>query len=81
MKIGILGGGEYTGLTNLTIAMHALGHEVIVIRKDETSLFCASPLPAIGVNLYPEYAHLPEKDNSFRGGAIGKGGKIKYQRK
>jgi hypothetical protein len=24
---------------------------------------------------------VPEKDNSFRGGAIGKGGKIKYQRR
>ena len=81
MKIGVLGGGETAGLTKIIIAMSALGHEVIVIREDEKSLFCGSPLPNIGVNLYPEYIHLREKDNSFRGGAIGKGGKIKYQRR
>jgi hypothetical protein len=31
--------------------------------------------------IFASEAKVPEKDNSFRGGAVGKGGKIKYQRR
>ena len=42
---------------------------------------CGHPLANVGVNLYPEAIEAPERDNSFRGGSRGKGGKIKYRRK
>lgn len=43
--------------------------------------FCGHPLANIGESVFPQEARIPERDNSFRGGSRGKGGKIKYARK
>jgi hypothetical protein len=48
-------------------------------RKVIVYTFCGHPLANIGLDLYPSIA-VPPKDNSFRSGSIGKGGKIKYRR-
>ena len=45
-----------------------------ILLANSIGLFSLNDVFAIEVKV-------PEKDNSFRGGAIGKGGKIKYQRR
>ena len=53
-----------------------------VKESNHIELFCGSPLPNIGVNLYPDHMlSTPKRDNSFRDGSRGKGGKIKYARR
>ena len=82
MKIGIVGasGAEFAAMR---IAMEKMNHEVVVICEDDIKesipVFCGSPLPDVGV--FPEFISIPTKDNSFRRGSRGKGGKIKYARK
>jgi hypothetical protein len=48
-------------------------------RKGIVYVFCGHPLANVGLDLFPVIA-VPSKDNSFRGGSVGKGGKIKYRR-
>ena len=43
--------------------------------------YCGHPLANIGASVFPQEAIIPTRDNSFRGGSRGKGGKIKYARK
>jgi hypothetical protein len=45
-----------------------------ILLANSIGLFSLNSVFAIEVKV-------PQKDNSFRGGAIGKGGKIKYQRR
>lgn len=48
---------------------------------NRVSLFCGHPLDNIGVNVFTEPVVVPCRDDSWRGGSIGKGGKVKYNRK
>jgi len=41
---------------------------------------CGHPLTNIGIDCFPSEAAAPKIDDSFRGGSIGKGGKVKYRR-
>tara|TARA_R110000772_G_scaffold89801_2_gene185845 strand:+ start:330 stop:641 length:312 start_codon:yes stop_codon:yes gene_type:complete len=47
----------------------------------ERLVYCGHPLANIGESVFPQEAIIPTRDNSFRGGSRGKGGKIKYTRK
>ena len=47
----------------------------------KSSGYCGHPLANIGESVFPQEVRVPERDNSFRGGSRGKGGKIKYARK
>jgi len=42
--------------------------------------YCGHKLVNVGIDAFPEQVHIPHKDDSFRGGSIGKGGKVKYRR-
>tara|TARA_R110000737_G_scaffold312797_1_gene322250 strand:+ start:179 stop:490 length:312 start_codon:yes stop_codon:yes gene_type:complete len=53
------------------------GNDIICNRR----VYCGHPLSNIGESLFPQEIRIPERDNSFRGGSRGKGGKIKYTRK
>tara|TARA_R110000764_G_C10845879_1_gene364723 strand:+ start:239 stop:550 length:312 start_codon:yes stop_codon:yes gene_type:complete len=44
-------------------------------------VYCGHPLANIGESVFPQEIRILERDNSFRGGSRGKGGKIKYARK
>ena len=89
MKIGILGAGG-AELAQMKIVMAKMGHEVIVVSADdvETSketerkviAMCGHSLANIGIDCFPSKETAPKIDNSFRGGSIGKGGKVKYKR-
>tara|TARA_R110000823_G_scaffold295316_5_gene414416 strand:- start:877 stop:1143 length:267 start_codon:yes stop_codon:yes gene_type:complete len=87
MKIGIIGASG-TELAQMKAVMAKMGHEIIVVSKDdidnkdenELTAYCGHP--SLNVGIMPEYYDIstPKIDNSFRGGSIGKGGKIKYRR-
>ena len=95
MKIAILGGISISTSAALIIALQAR-HEVVVIdsvddvntdnsdilicEDDESILFCGHP--ELNIGSYPECyrVDIPQRDNTFRGGSRGKGGKIKYKR-
>ena len=89
MKIGIIGAG-WAELAQMKIAMAKMGHEVIVVSADDVEesketerkviAMCGHPLANIGIDCFPSEATAPKIDNSFRGGSIGKGGKVKYKR-
>ena len=53
------------------------GNDIIYNRR----VYCGHPLANIGESVFPQEIRIPERDNSFRGGSRGKGGKIKYTRK
>ena len=87
MKIGIIGANE--DVKAVSLAMAAMGHEVIVLCDDDIkeSEELKTRMIANGIVLpppieleYPECVVIPEKDQTFRGGSKGKGGKIKYRR-
>jgi len=49
--------------------------------NSKVMLFAGHPLANIGLNPFPEAVKPHDyKDTSFRGGSVGKGGKIKYRR-
>ena len=87
MKIGIVGAGG-AELAQMKIVMEKMGHEVIVMSDDdikesnerEVIAYCGHP--SLNVGVMPECydVSVPKIDNSFRGGSIGKGGKVKYRR-
>ena len=87
MKIGIIGGGNDT--LGISLALAEMGHEAIVLCDDDIKeseetenkiiAMCGHPLANVGIDIYPEQAK-EYIDNSFRGGSIGKGGKVKYRR-
>ena len=89
MKVGIVGASG-TELAQMKIAMAKMGHEVIIITDDDLEesketerkviAMCGHPLANIGIDCFPTEAIVPKIDNSFRGGSVGKGGKIKYRR-
>ena len=89
MKIGIIGAG-WAELAQMKIAMAKMGHEVIVVSADDVEesketerkviAMCGHPLANIGIDCFPSEATFPKIDTSFRGGSIGKGGKVKYRR-
>jgi len=43
-------------------------------------VMCGSPLGNVGVDVAIYRVDIPCRDNAFRGGSIGKGGKVKYRR-
>ena len=49
--------------------------------ESEALVFCGHPLGNLGIECFPSEISIPTKDDSFRGGARGKGGKIKYERR
>jgi hypothetical protein len=88
MKIGITGasGAE---LARIKRVMAKMGCEVITLPDDdvkesnerEVTTYCGHP--SLNVGAMPEcydLVSMPKIDNSFRGGSIGKGGKVKYRR-
>ena len=89
MKIGILGasGAE---LAQMKRAMAKMGHEVIVVSDDDIKepletgrkviAMCGHLFANIGIDCFPSEATALKIDDSFRGGSIGKGGKVKYRR-
>ena len=89
MKIGIVGAGG-AELAQMKIAMAKMGYEVIVVSDDDIEepseterkaiAMCGHPLADIGIYCFPSEATALKIDNSFRGGSIGKGGKVKYKR-
>ena len=87
MKIGIIGASG-VGLVQMKAVMAKMGHEVIVVpkddidNKDESELIAYCGHPSLNVGVMPECYDVstPKIDNSFRGGSIGKGGKVKYRR-
>ena len=89
MKIGIVGAGG-AELAQMKIAMAKMGHEAIVISADDVEeskeakrkviAVCGHPLANIGIDCFPSEATALKIDDSFRGGSIGKGGKVKYRR-
>ena len=51
------------------------------LSTDKGIVYCGHPLLNIGINHFPESIVTGlERDNTFRGGSRGKGGKIKYRR-
>ena len=89
MKVGIIGAGG-AGLAQIKRVMAEMGHEVVAVSDDDIEesketerkvlAMCGHPLANIGVDCFPSEAKAPKIDNSFRGGSIGKGGKVKYRR-
>lgn len=81
MRIGVLGGN----FKLISAALASLGYEAVpvcdddVVKKSKSVVFSGNLLEDIGTEVYPVK---PERiiDNSFRGGSMGKGGKIKYRR-
>ena len=54
-------------------------HNDIIYKRN---VYCGHPLANIGISPFPESIVTGlDRDNSFRGGSRGKGGKIKYARK
>ena len=43
-------------------------------------VYCGHPFANIGESAFPQEFITPVRDNSFRGGSCGKGGKTKYRR-
>lgn len=81
MKTGVLGGN----FKLISAALASLGYEAVLVCDDdmingsELVAHSGNSLEDIGTEVCPAK---PERiiDNSFRGGSIGKGGKIKYRR-
>ena len=89
MKIGIVGAGG-AELAQMKIAMAKMGYEVIVVSDDDIEepseterkviAMCGHLFANIGIDCFPSEATALKIDDSFRGGSIGKGGKVKYRR-
>ena len=87
MKIGVIGASG-TELAQMKAVMAKMGHEVIAVSKDdidnkdenELIAYCGHPLLNVGVMNACCDLSTPKIDSSFRGGSIGKGGKVKYRR-
>ena len=89
MKVGIIGAGG-AELAQIKIAMAKMRCEVIVVSDDDIEepseterkviSMCGHPLANIGIDCFPSEVTALKIDNSFRGGSIGKGGKVKYRR-
>jgi len=85
MIIGILGasGVEFA---EMKATMSRMGHEAVEVSADDVSeskaiAMCGHPLGNLGLDFFPQEITIPDRDNSFRGGSRGKGGKIKYARR
>jgi hypothetical protein len=90
MKIAILG-LDCSMIVNLSIGLANHGHEVILISQPENDT--SDNIAYFNENERVEYLfsfkgfeeikpiHTYKKDDSYRGGSRGKGGKTKYKRK
>ena len=89
MKVGIVGAGG-AELAQIKIAMAKMRYEVIVVSDDDVEksketerkviAMCGHLFDNIGIDCFPSEVTALKIDNSFRGGSIGKGGKVKYRR-
>jgi hypothetical protein len=53
-----------------------------VFQSKHKKIIVVASIGLVSLNdVFASEVKAPEKDNSFRGGATGKGGKIKYQRR
>ncbi len=85
MKIAIF--GDMTNRKELQEAIQDVGNElgIEITNLDELPeqrivVMCGHPLANVGIELVDCSAAIPYRENSFRGGSVGKGGKIKYRR-
>ena len=84
--IKIIIGVSGSGLAQIKAIMAKTGHEVVVMSNDEIKESNKTIGPIYFVNLHvdpcvDEHISIQKKDNAFRGGSRGKGGKTKYARK
>lgn len=80
MIVGILGASG-TEFAEMEKTLNRMGHEALTVCDDAIVVTCGHPDINIGVALNLFIDTVIDKDNSFRGGSRGKGGKIKYPRR